>query len=55
MRERRCRAVEILDLFHALERIREVSKVVQPTDPARREVWGSDQLSDLLTGKVETS
>ena len=48
------RSVEILDLFHALERIREVSKIVQPKDKSRRETWVSDQLRDLLTGKVET-
>ena len=48
------RAVEILDLFHALERIREVSKIVHPGDKSRRETWVSDQLEDLLTGKVET-
>jgi hypothetical protein len=48
------RSVEILDLFHSLERIREVSQVVQPTDKSQREVWVSDQLGDLLTGKVET-
>lgn len=48
------RAVEILDLFHALERIREVSKIVQPGDKSRRETWVSDQLEDLLRGKVET-
>lgn len=47
------RAVEILDLFHALERVREVSKVVKPNDKSRREAWVSDQLRDLLTGKVE--
>ena len=48
------RSVEILDLFHALERIREVSKVLPPKDKSRREVWVSEQLGDLLTGKVET-
>ena len=48
------RSVEILDLFHALKRVREVSKVVQPKDKSRREAWVSDQLRDLLTGKVET-
>ena len=48
------RSVEILDLFHALERIREVSKVVQPDDKARQEVWVGDQLRDLLTGHVDT-
>lgn len=48
------RSVEILDLFHALKRIREVSKVVQAKDKSRRETWVSDQLRDLLTGKLET-
>jgi hypothetical protein len=48
------RSVEILDLFHALKRIREVSKVVLPKDKSRREAWVSNQLRDLLTGKVET-
>ena len=48
------RSVEILDLFHALERVREVSKVVRPKDKSRREAWVSDQLRDLLTGNVET-
>lgn len=48
------RSVEILDLFHALERVRAVSKVVRPTDKSRREAWVSDQLHDLLTGNVET-
>ena len=48
------RSVEILDLFHALERVREVSKVVEPKAKSRREAWVSSQLRDLLTGKVET-
>jgi hypothetical protein len=48
------RSVEILDLFHALERVRKVSKVVRPADNSRREAWVSDQLHDLLTGEVET-
>jgi hypothetical protein len=48
------RSVEILDVFHALERVREVSKVVHPKDKSRREAWVSDQLRDLLKGKVET-
>jgi hypothetical protein len=48
------RSVEVLDLFHALKRIREVSKVVLPKNKSRREAWVSDQLRDLLTGKVET-
>jgi hypothetical protein len=47
-------AVEILDLFHALKRIREVSKIVQPKSKTKRETWVSDQLRDLLTGNVET-
>jgi hypothetical protein len=47
------RAVEILDFFHALERIRKVSKVVQPKDKSRREVWVTDQTRDLLNGDVE--
>jgi len=48
------RSVEILDLFHSLERVREVSKIVHSKDKSRREAWVSDQLRDLLTGKVET-
>jgi hypothetical protein len=47
------RSVEILDLFHALKRIRDVSKVVRPKDKSRRKEWVSDQLRDLLTGNVE--
>lgn len=47
-------AVEILDLFHALKRIRVVSKIVQPKCETNRETWVGDQLRDLLTGKVET-
>lgn len=48
------RSVEILDLFHASERIREVSKIVQPQDKEQQDVWVSNQLRDLLTGRVET-
>ena len=48
------RAVEILDFFHAMERIRKVSKVIQPEDKSRREVWVTDQTRDLLNGSVET-
>lgn len=54
------RSVEILDLFHVLERVREVSKVVQPQNksrpgtPSAGSAWVGDQLRDLLTGKVET-
>jgi hypothetical protein len=48
------RAVEILDFFHALKRVREVSKLFHPDDESRREKWVSQQVRDLLTGKVET-
>lgn len=47
------RSVEILDLFHVRERVREVSKILEPQDKRRREAWISDQLRDLLTGKVQ--
>jgi hypothetical protein len=45
--------VEILDFFHALERIRKVSKVIHPEDKSRRNVWVTDQTRDLLNGEVE--
>ena len=48
------RSVEILDFFHVLERVRDVSKAVYPKDKSLREVWVSDQAQALLTGKVET-
>ena len=48
------RSVEILDFFHALKRIREVSKVVHANNPSRRDEWVSLQMYDLLVGKVET-
>jgi len=48
------RSVEILDFFHALKRVRDVSKVVHPKDKSRRDEWVSIQVCDLLTGKVET-
>ncbi len=48
------RSVEILDLFHVLKRVRDVSKVVHPEDRSRRETWVNQQVTDLLTGKVET-
>ncbi|MFV1967477.1 MAG: ISKra4 family transposase [Pirellulaceae bacterium] len=48
------RSVEILDFFHVLERVRDVSKVVHPQDKSRREVWVTEQTRDLLNGKVET-
>jgi hypothetical protein len=47
------RSVEILDIFHALERIREVSKIVQSQEE-QQDAWVSDQFRDLLTGHVET-
>jgi len=48
------RSVQILDFFHTLKRVRAVSKVFHPEDPSRRETWVSQQVNDLLTGKVET-
>jgi len=48
------RSVEILDFFHALKRVRDVSKVVHPKDKSCRNEWVSVQVCDLLTGKVET-
>jgi hypothetical protein len=48
------RSVEILDFFHVLERVRDVSKVVHAQDKTRREVWVTKQTRDLLHGKVET-
>jgi hypothetical protein len=48
------RSVQVLDIFHPLERIREISKIVQPEDKDRQEAWVGHQLRDLLTGRVET-
>ncbi len=48
------RSVQILDFFHVLERVREMSKLVEPDSPLRREVWVSDQVRDLLEGRVES-
>lgn len=48
------RSVEILDFFHALKRVRDVSKVVHSKDKSRREEWVRVQMHDMLTGKVET-
>ncbi len=48
------RSVEILDFFHVLKRVRDVSKLVHSKDQSRRETWVSQQVNDLLTGKVET-
>jgi len=48
------RSVEILDFFHVLERVRAVSKVIDPKGTSRRDEWVSAQMRDLLTGKVET-
>lgn len=46
------RSVEILDFFHALIRVREVAKLLQPNNKSRREEWVSEQARDLLTGNV---
>ncbi len=51
------RSVEILDFFHALQRVRDVSKVVHSKDKkdkSRRDKWVSGQVRDLLRGNVET-
>ena len=48
------RSVEILDFFHVLKRVREVSKVVHPNDQSVRSEWVSDQVCDLLAGNIET-
>ena len=48
------RSVGILDFFHVLGRVREVSKVVHADDKSRRDAWVSDQVADLLRGNVET-
>jgi hypothetical protein len=48
------RAVEVLDFFHVLERVRDVSKVVYPQDKSHRGVWVTKQTRDLLNGNVET-
>jgi len=48
------RSVEILDFFHALKRVRDISKIVHPKDKSCRDEWVSAQARDLLTGKVET-
>ncbi len=48
------RSVQILDFFHVMKRVREVSKVVCPKDLSDRNKWVGVQMSDLLTGKLET-
>ena len=48
------RSVQILDFFHVMKRVWEVAKVVHPKDTSDRNKWVSAQMSDLLTGKVET-
>lgn len=51
------RSVQILDFFHALQRVREVSKVVyskDKKDKLRRNQWVGVQVRDLLSGDVET-
>lgn len=47
------RSVEILDFFHVLKRVREVSQVVFSGDTSRRESWVGVQVRDLLEGGVE--
>ena len=46
-------AVEILDVFHVLQRVRAVAKYAE-TDGKRRETWVERQVRDLLEGRVET-
>ncbi len=46
------RSVQILDLFHVLKRVREVSKYAEP-DTSQRERWVERQVRDLLEGRVE--
>ncbi len=46
-------SVQILDFFHVLKRVRELAKLVQPDFRPRREVWVSEQVRDLLEGRVE--
>jgi len=48
------RSVPILDFFHVLKRVRDVSKLVEPDVVPRREVWVSEQVRDLLEGRIET-
>lgn len=47
------RAVEILDFFHVLKRVREVSKLAEPNS-RHREEWVERQVRDLLEGRVDT-
>ncbi len=47
------RSVQILDFFHVLKRVRELAKLVEPDFRPRREVWVSEQVRDLLEGRVE--
>ena len=46
------RSLEILDFFHVLERVRDVSKFAQ-TNVARRDKWVERQVRDLLEGRVD--
>ena len=46
------RAVEVLDFFHALERVREVAKFAE-SELSRRETWVQRQVKDLLEGRVK--
>lgn len=47
------RSVQILDFFHVLKRVREVSKLVEPNS-GYREAWVERQVRDLLEGRVDT-
>ncbi len=47
------RSVQILDFFHVLKRVREVSKFAE-SDSTRREQWVERQARDLLEGRVAT-
>ncbi len=47
------RSVEVLDFFHVLKRVRQVSKLAE-TDATRRDRWVERQVHDLLDGRLET-
>ncbi len=47
------RSVEILDFFHVLKRVRDVSKLAEQ-GLSRREAWVERQVRDLLEGRVDT-
>lgn len=47
------RSVQILDFFHVLKRVREVSKLAE-RGLRQREAWVERQVHDLLEGRVDT-